>query len=109
MCTLPLSFWTAKELCGQAEHLPTGPHWSYRIIPMSHPTKKPAILDYCNSLNCVEALLNHPYFTNCMDYVPFCAFTTAEKAVREFSEWMSGDVAWDIQVISLNVLQHHIY
>ena len=81
MHTLPLLFWTAKELCGQAEHLPTGPCWSYRIIPISHPTKKPAVLYYCDSLNCVEALFNHPYFTDCMDYIPFRACTTVEKVV----------------------------
>ncbi|KAG6369260.1 hypothetical protein JVT61DRAFT_15532 [Boletus reticuloceps] len=95
--TLPLSFWTAKDLRGRAELLPSGPRWNYRIVPTSHPTKKPAVLYYRDSLDCIEALFNHPYFARHMDYVPFRAFTTGEKVVREYGEWMSGDVAWDIQ------------
>lgn len=76
---------------------------------MSHPTNKLAILYYRNSLNCIEALFNHPYFASYMDCIPFRTFTTVEQVVREYSEWMSGDVAWDIQVISLYLFQCRMY
>ncbi|KAI6013426.1 hypothetical protein BKA83DRAFT_4500249 [Pisolithus microcarpus] len=79
--TLPLSFWTAKELRSRIELLPTTPHWNYRIIATSYPTKSPAILYLHDSLKCIEALFNH----------------LVERVVREFSEWMSGDMAWQMQ------------
>lgn len=33
-----------------------------------------------------------------MDYTPFRLFSTAEMIVREYTEWMSADVAWRMQV-----------
>jgi len=33
-----------------------------------------------------------------MQYSPFRVFKTAEKLVRVYGEWMSGDVAWEMQV-----------
>ncbi|KAI6035957.1 hypothetical protein BKA83DRAFT_4040643 [Pisolithus microcarpus] len=94
---MPLSFWTAKELRNRAELLPTGPCWNYRIVNTPYPTKSPAILYFRDPLDCIEALFNHPYYVDHMIYTPFHVFTTAERVVREFSEWMSGDVAWQIQ------------
>ncbi|KAI6019438.1 hypothetical protein BKA83DRAFT_4057077, partial [Pisolithus microcarpus] len=78
--------------------LPTGPCWNYRIIATSHPMKSPAILYFHDSLKCIEALFNHLYFTDHMIYTPFQVFTSAKRVVREFNEWMSGDVAWQMQV-----------
>ncbi|KAI6013667.1 hypothetical protein BKA83DRAFT_4063152, partial [Pisolithus microcarpus] len=95
--TLPLSFWTAKELRSRIELLPTAPRWNYRIIATSYPTKSPAILYFRDSLECIEALFNHPYYADHMMYTPFRVFTSAERVVREFSEWMSGDMAWRMQ------------
>ncbi|KAI6108944.1 hypothetical protein EDD16DRAFT_1455169, partial [Pisolithus croceorrhizus] len=70
------------------ELLPTVPCWDYRIITTSYPTKSPATLYFCDSLKCIEALFNHPYYADHM---------IAERVVREFSEWMSGDIAWQMQ------------
>ncbi|KAF8130107.1 hypothetical protein EV363DRAFT_1399315 [Boletus edulis] len=95
--TLPLSFQTAKGLRGCAELLPPGPHWNYRIVPTSHPTKNPVILYYHDALDCIESLFNHPYYAPHMDYTPFRLFTTAERIVREYTEWMSAEVAWWMQ------------
>ncbi|KAI6019279.1 hypothetical protein BKA83DRAFT_4056954 [Pisolithus microcarpus] len=92
-----LSFWTAKELRNRADLLPTGPCWNYRIVNTPYPTKSPAILYFRDPLDCIEALFNHPYYADHMIYTPFRVFTTAERVVREFSEWMSGDVAWQMQ------------
>ncbi|KIK12915.1 hypothetical protein PISMIDRAFT_18373 [Pisolithus microcarpus 441] len=92
-----LSFWMAKELQNRAELLPTRPCWNYRIVNTPYPTKSPAILYFCDPLNCIEALFNHLYYVDHMIYTPFRVFTTAERVIREFSEWMSGDVAWQMQ------------
>ncbi|KAI5980698.1 hypothetical protein EDD15DRAFT_2186761, partial [Pisolithus albus] len=84
--TLPLSFWTAKELRSRTKLLPTGPRWNYRIVATHHPTKSPAILYFRNPLECIEALFNHPYFADHMIYTPFQVFTSAERVIREFGE-----------------------
>ncbi|KAI5993249.1 hypothetical protein EDD15DRAFT_2109817, partial [Pisolithus albus] len=96
--SLPLSFSTAKELRSRAEILPSGPRWNARVVPTTHPTKSPVTLYYRDSLDCVESLFNHPLFTQMMDYSPFRLFTTAERIVRVFTEWMSSDGAWDLQL-----------
>ncbi|KAF8125582.1 hypothetical protein EV363DRAFT_1453678 [Boletus edulis] len=95
--TLPLSFHTAKELRGHAELLPPRLHWNFRVVSTSHPTKNPMVLYYRDSLECIESLFNHPYFVLHIDYTPFRLFTTAERIVREYTEWMSGEVVWQMQ------------
>ncbi|KAI6018441.1 hypothetical protein BKA83DRAFT_123305 [Pisolithus microcarpus] len=97
VCTLPLSFWTAKELQSRIELLPTALRWNYRIIATSYPMKSPAILYFRDSLECIEALFNHLYYADHMMYTPFRVFTSAERVIREFSKWMSGDMAWQMQ------------
>ncbi|KAI6104585.1 hypothetical protein EDD16DRAFT_1492559, partial [Pisolithus croceorrhizus] len=79
------------------ETLPTVPCWNYRIITTSYPMKSPAILYFHDSLECMETLFNHPYYADHMMYTPFQVFTSAERVIREFSEWMSGDMAWQMQ------------
>ncbi|KAI6037268.1 hypothetical protein BKA83DRAFT_4120792 [Pisolithus microcarpus] len=60
-------------------------------------SSSPAILYFRDSLECIEALFNHPYYADHMMYTPFRVFTSAERVIREFSEWMSGDMAWQMQ------------
>ncbi|KIK21685.1 hypothetical protein PISMIDRAFT_12174 [Pisolithus microcarpus 441] len=79
---MPLSFWTAKELRRRIEDLPKGPCWK---------------LYWRDSLKCIEALFNHPFYTGKMDYSPFRVFTAAERVMRVYSEWMSSNRAWDLQ------------
>ncbi|KAF8122006.1 hypothetical protein EV363DRAFT_1405252 [Boletus edulis] len=70
--TLPLSFWSAKELRSRAEMLPSGPAWRFRIVPTTtHPTKQPVHLYYRDSLDCIEALFNNPLFASEMDLSPY--------------------------------------
>ena len=66
------------------------------------PTKSPVRLFYRDSVECLEALFQHPLFHDKLDFVPRCVYRTAERMVRVYSEWMTGNVAWDIQVHSLN-------
>ncbi|KAL4064637.1 hypothetical protein J3A83DRAFT_4101029 [Scleroderma citrinum] len=94
---MSLSFLTAKVLHAQAGLLPSGPQWNFRIVPTTHPTKQPVHLYFCDALNCMESLFNHPFFAEKMDYMPFCLFTIAECVVRVFTKWMSSNCAWDKQ------------
>ncbi|KIK25455.1 hypothetical protein PISMIDRAFT_36003, partial [Pisolithus microcarpus 441] len=95
---MPLSFWTAKELCGRIEDLPKGPCWKVRVVPTHHLTPNPVQLYWRDSLECIEALFNHPFYAGKMDYSPFRVFTAAERVMRVYSEWMSSDGAWDLQM-----------
>ena len=95
---LPLLFWSAKALRGQAEMLPKGPQWYCKPWLIVHPTKAPIKLYYCNAIKCIEALFSNPLFANSIQYSPFCIFKTAEKLVHIYGEWMSGDIAWNLQV-----------
>ncbi|KAF9237842.1 hypothetical protein BU15DRAFT_62863 [Melanogaster broomeanus] len=94
---LPLSFRTAKELRGHAELLPSGPRWNVRVVPTSHPTKSAVRLYFRDTLECIESLFNHPYFIDKLHLTPHRIFETAERRVRMYSEWMTGDVAWNMQ------------
>ena len=66
------------------------------------PTKSPVRLFYRDSVECLEALFEHPLFHDKLDLVPCRVYRSAERLVRVYSEWMTGDVAWDIQVCPLS-------
>jgi hypothetical protein len=102
---LPLSFCTAKELCGHSELLPSVPKWQYHIISMTHPTKKPLHLYWRDPLDCIESLFSHPPFANKIDLTPQCVYDTAEHTVQIYSEWVMGDTAWSMQVCTLQYQQ----
>jgi hypothetical protein len=78
--------------------LPEGPQWKCKPWPTSHPTKRPINLFYRDSMDCLSALFGNPLFTDHILYGPFRVFKTAEKLVRVYGEWMSGNVAWQMQV-----------
>ena len=95
---LPLSFRSAKALRGQAEMLPKGPQWYCKPWPIVHPTKAPIKLYYHNAIECIKALFINPLFTKSIQYSPFHIFKTSEKLVCIYGEWLSGDIAWNLQV-----------
>ncbi|KAG2104749.1 uncharacterized protein F5147DRAFT_775569 [Suillus discolor] len=94
---LPLSFHSAKELCGQAELLPSGLCWKSQVIQMSHPTKSPAVLYWRDPLECIATIFNHPLFCNCLDYTSRKEYSTMQRHSRIYTEWMMGDHAWEMQ------------
>ncbi|KAG1905725.1 uncharacterized protein F5891DRAFT_1125768 [Suillus fuscotomentosus] len=94
---LPISFSSAKELRGRAEMLPSGPRWMSQVLSTSHPTKSPVILYWRDPLDCISAILNHPFFHDRLDFMPRRVYTTAQRLCRVYSEWMTGDDAWNMQ------------
>ncbi|KAG0695548.1 hypothetical protein DFH29DRAFT_762185, partial [Suillus ampliporus] len=86
---LPLSFRTAKELWGCAELLPSGPKWQCHVISTDHPMKLPVHLYWRDPLDCIESLFNNPRFAKDIDLIPECIYTTAERTVRIYGEWMT--------------------
>ena len=98
MKDLPLSFRTARELRSRIESLPSGPRWTHRVVSSEHETKDPLYLYYRDALDCVKLLFNHPFFADSMEFSPYRLFTSAERDIRVYTEWMSGDGAWELQV-----------
>jgi hypothetical protein len=59
-------------------------------------------------LDCIELLFNNPRFAKDIDLVPECIYTTAERTVRIYGEWMTGEAAWKMQVRTLLVFSEII-
>jgi hypothetical protein len=81
--------------------LPAGPKWKLQVLPTDCPTKSPVRLFFRDPLECLESIFSHPRFAKHMDYVPRRVYKTAEKLVRVYNEWMTGDAAWKMQVSAL--------
>jgi Plavaka transposase len=64
------------------------------------PTKKPAQLFYRDAIECLQALLTHPLFEPHLSFVPRKVWTSAARICRIYEDWLSGDRAWDLQVLS---------
>jgi hypothetical protein len=93
-----LSFRTASQLRARAELLPQGPQWFAKPWKTHHPTKLPISLYWRDPVACLESILHNPLIADHVDMVPFRLFKTAEKTMRIYTEWLSGDRAWNIQV-----------
>ena len=50
-------------------------------------------------MECIEFLLKNPLFSGKVDYQPRQDFNPAGE--RVYSEWITGDGAWDLQVRTL--------
>ena len=94
-----LSFRSAKELRARAEVLPSGPKWVCETLQPEYPVKQPLRLFYRNPIDCLQALLSHPLFASHISFVPRKVWTCAARVCRVYDEWLSGDRAWNIQVI----------
>jgi hypothetical protein len=83
--------------------LPSGPQWKVRTIKFEgYHTKEPIVLYYRDAEECVEYLLNNPLFADCMDFVPVKHY--GEDGHRIFTEPISGQRAWSVQVLSIITL-----
>ncbi|KAF8970295.1 hypothetical protein BDZ97DRAFT_1914618 [Flammula alnicola] len=94
---LGLSFRTAKDLRSRAEILPGGPQWKSKAWKTVYPTKKKIALYYRDPLECIQSLLHSPLIKDHVKFKPFQIFRTAEKVMRVYTEWLSGEAAWNIQ------------
>jgi hypothetical protein len=96
-----LSFSTSKDLRSRVEILPSVPQWKSKPWPTLVKTHRPLTLYYRNPLELLESLLQNPLVQDHLHYTPFRKFEVAEKAMRVYSEWLSGDVAWEMQASEL--------
>ncbi|KAH9027612.1 hypothetical protein EDB85DRAFT_2074745 [Lactarius pseudohatsudake] len=94
---LGLSFRNAKRLRGLAEMLPKGPEWRYKPCDISYPTKKDVALFYRDPLKCIQSILSNPLVNDYIRFTPFRVYESAVSAMRIYTEWLTGDVAWSMQ------------
>ena len=91
----------AKALRGRIEMLPKVPDWKSKLITFpGYATRELMYLFFRDALDCVEHLFGNPLFAGHMDFSPVRLYRNAEQAIRVYSEWMTGDVAWNMQVRS---------
>ncbi|KAG2082123.1 uncharacterized protein F5147DRAFT_590497 [Suillus discolor] len=94
---LKLSFRNAKELRSHAEMLPKGPSWKCQTIPSLNRTKGPIRLFWRDLVECLESLFSNPLFHDQLDFVPHHVYMTSAWLLHVYSEWLTGDSAWEIQ------------
>ncbi|KAF8235728.1 hypothetical protein L208DRAFT_1255592 [Tricholoma matsutake] len=99
---LNLSFGTAKHLCGLAEMLPKGPEWRCKCWDTAYPTKKKLDLFYRDPLECIQSILSNPLMKSHLQFSLLHIFDSAVRAMRIYTEWLTGDVAWSMQVSPLD-------
>ncbi|KAF8135344.1 hypothetical protein K438DRAFT_1634622 [Mycena galopus ATCC 62051] len=93
-----LSFKNAKDFRDRIESLPPCPQWKVKLWDTRpHPTKKPLTLFYRDPLECLQALLSNPLVQDHIQFTPFKLWETSAKLMRLYTEWLSGDAAWDLQ------------
>ena len=78
--------------------LPPGPQWSYKTVPTFVPTKDEVILYFRDPIECLKSLFSNPLYHKHIELVPYRRYTSAAKTNRVYDEWMSGDVALQMQV-----------
>ncbi|KAJ7703454.1 hypothetical protein B0H16DRAFT_1347131 [Mycena metata] len=92
-----LSFGTAKDLRSRIEILPKGPEWKAKAWQTQYPTKHPLTVYYRDPLECLQYLLRNPLIKDHINFTPFRLWANADKLMRIYTEWLSGDVAWNMQ------------
>ena len=81
------------------EDLPQPPRWlATEVTIEGGTTKDPIILYYRDGLECFKYLFSHPIFQGCMDFAPQHHWDSEERSTRLYSDIMTGDFVWDIQV-----------
>jgi hypothetical protein len=78
--------------------LPKGPEWKCSTIATVHPTKNKINLYYRDPIECLQMLMRNPLLKDQLEFEPYHIFKTAEKTMRIYTEWLSGDAAWMMQV-----------
>lgn len=98
MNKIGLSFRSAKDLRSRAEMLPSGPPWMCKELQTEYPTKNKIYLYYRDPVECLRSLLRSPLLKDHLEFTPRRLFESAENLVRIYTEWLSGDAAWSMQV-----------
>ena len=94
---------TAKKLRGLAELLPKGPVWQCKVWKTLYPTKNKLNLFYRDPLECIQSILHNPLMKDYIKFKPLRIFESASRAMRIYTEWLTGNAAWSMQVSPLHL------
>ena len=75
-----------------------GLRWISKKIEPESPAKKDLILYYRDPLLCLQYLMLSPLVKDHISFSPFKLYESATKLMRTYTEWLSGDKAWNMQV-----------
>lgn len=78
--------------------LPAGPAWKSMPVTPVYPTKNQLVLFFRDPIECLESLLRNPLLKDSIQLTPFRLYETAAKTMRVYTEWLSGEAAWLMQV-----------
>lgn len=78
--------------------LPTGPKWRCKELELENETKSAVCLYYQDPLECLQSLLQNPLYTDNLEYAPYYVYESIAKQVHSYTEWLSGNKAWSLQV-----------
>jgi hypothetical protein len=56
------------------------------------------VLYHRDPLLCLQHLMQNPLVQDQISFSPFKLYESAAKVMRVYTEWLSGDRAWDMQV-----------
>ena len=94
-----IMFHTTKDLRARVEILPSVPEWRFKSVSLTgYSTQEPTLLFYRDALECVEYLFRNPTFTDRIDFRPVRLYRNSEQTTRLYTEWMTGNTAWEMQV-----------
>ena len=99
--SLILSFWTAKALRKLIELLPSGPQWKRRSIKPESSAKHDFQLFYRDAIECLQHLIHLPSINGWIEFVPKRIYSTADRLQHIYTEWITGDRAWELQVCTI--------
>ena len=99
--SLMLSFRTARALRKLIELLPSGPQWKHRSIKPESPVKHDFQLFYRDAIECLQHLLHSPSLSGQIEFVPKKIYSAADRMERIYTEWLTGDRAWELQVCTI--------
>lgn len=69
------------------------------MVSTAHPTKSPIDLYYRDPIECLQSIFHSPLVADYLDLVPFRLFKSAKKLMRIYTEWLSANSAWNMQVM----------
>jgi Plavaka transposase len=98
---LKLSFGTARKLQELPEMLLKGLVWQCKVWTTVYLTKKTHFI-YYDSLKCIQSILHSSLIKDYITFKPLQIFELATRAMCIYTEWLTGNAAWSMQVSSLH-------
>ncbi|KAH8979276.1 hypothetical protein EDB86DRAFT_2814758 [Lactarius hatsudake] len=93
------TFTSAHALRSLIESLPNPPRWYCdRMVIEGYETEHPIYFYWRDALSVIEYIFGNPVFASYMQYDPQRLWTDASRTERIYSEYMTGDFAWQSQV-----------